>query len=204
MAALAQDLLALALAVFLSLVQSAYGAPAGELARDLADGWHSWEVPAGTSGRRACCHKMHSGEVVTAGCRLGGGSGGVTIDSDCEPASDLLRVYVFVADGDVSEIRALSAGCPVETATPVRDLGRPPVTESIAWLDRHAVSGSGLADDAVVAIALHDDAAAFAALRNMVENPRRGMDVREQALFWLAHSDNDEAFRYLDRLLGSR
>ena len=204
MAALAQDLLALALTVLLSLVQAAYGAPAGALAADLADGWHSWEVPTGTSGRRACCHNVHGGKVGTTGCRLGGGSGGVTIDSDCEPASDLLRVYVFVADGDVAEIRALSAGCPVEAASPVRDLGRPPVADSIAWLDRHAVAGSGLADDAVVAIALHDDAAAFAALKGMVEDPRRGMDVREQALFWLAHSDNDEAFRYLDRLLSSR
>ena len=30
------------------------------------------------------------------------------------------------------------------------------------------------------------------------------MRTREQALFWLAQSDTDEAFDYLDRLLGSR
>lgn len=204
MAALAQDLLALALTVLLALAQAAYGAPNRGIAEDLADGWNSWEVPAGGSGKRACCFNVHDGRSGTTGCRLDGRSGGITIDSDCEPASDLLRVYVLVEDGNAAAIRALSAGCPVEASEPVNELGARPAEASIEWLDRHAVPASHLADDAVLAIALHEDTAAFMALKGMVEDRGRGMDVREQALFWLANSDDDEAFRYLDRLLSSR
>ena len=177
---------------------------AAELATDLADGWHSWDVPAGADGKQACCYHLRQDGPGEPGCRLGHGAGGVTINGDCTPLSDTLRVYVLVADGDVTEIHALSSACPVATATPVQARGELDVKESIAWLDRHAHDGSKLAHEAVMAIALHEDESAFAALARMIEDRDRGMDVREQALFWMANSDDDAAFAYLDRLLSGR
>ena len=177
---------------------------ATELAPELGDGWHSWDVPAGEDGRRACCYHLRDGAVGKEGCRLGPGTGGVAIDDGCTPLSDTLRVYVLMDDGDVTEIRALSSACPVTTSAPVKARGELDVKESIAWLDRYAHAGSKLADEAVTAIALHEDESALKALARMVEDRGRGMELREQALFWIAHSDDEAAFAYLDRLLSAR
>lgn len=179
-------------------------ANAAEIAPELGDGWHSWDVPAGSDGKRACCYYVRQGHVGTERCRLGNGSGGLMIDEDCMPTTDTLRVYVLVVDGDVSEIRALSSTCPVTTSTPVQSMGERDGKESVAWLDRYARDGSRLADEAVTSIALHEEETSFTALAAMVEDQGRGMDVRQQALFWIAQSDSEAAFDYLDRLLGAR
>lgn len=200
MAGLAQDLLALALTLLLSLAQFAWAMDEFE----LDDGWQSWDVPAGNSGQRACCYHVRQGQVGVEGCRLDRGTGGLTIDSDCEPTSDVVRIYVRLEDGEVTDIRALSAACPVVTATPARELGARSPTDSLAWLDRHARGNSELAEEAVTAMAMHDDATAFAALKALVEDRGRDMKVREQALFWLAQSGSEQAFRYLDGLLSAR
>lgn len=200
MAALAQDLLALALTLLLSLVQAAYGSQSDT----LDDGWHSWETSAGSSGRRACCFHVRNGRAGTEGCRLGPGTGGLTIDDDCDPTSDKLRVFVLVDNGKVAELRALSAACPVVASTPVHTLPDKDAQTSIDWLERYVRAGSGLADDAVTAIAMHDDAPALQALTAMIEDPARDRHIREQALFWLAQSNDENAFRYIDGILSQR
>lgn len=200
MSAFLQDLLALVATVVLSLVQVAYGAD-----DELVDGWNSWEAPAGSSGQRACCYSFRNGNIAgSEGCRLDTGDDGVTIDSDCDPLSDKLRIYVLVDGGNVKEIRALSAACPVSASTPVRAHAGKSADASIAWLDRYARQGTRLADEAVTAIAMHQDSAALIALTSMIEDPARGMDIREQALFWLAQSDDENAFRYIDGILSQR
>ncbi len=177
---------------------------ASELAAELSDGWHSWDVPAGIHGKRACCSDVRRKPVGAELCRLGPGAGGLMTDEDCLPTSDSLRVYILVVDGDVTDIHALSSACPVTTSTPVQSLGARDSEESIAWLDRYARDGSKLADEAVTSIALHEETRAFTALAAMVEDQGRGMDIREQALFWIAQSENEAAFDYLDRLLSAR
>lgn len=199
MAALAQDLFALVITLLLSLIQSAYGIHSNE----LVDGWHSWETAAGSSGRRACCYHVRDGNPFMEACRLGPDGDVLTSNGDCDPTSDKLRVYVLVAGGKVDEIRALSAACPVTTSVPVRAQADKDAAKSIAWLEQYARADSKLANDAVMAIAMHNDAGALAALTAMIEDPARGMDIREQALFWLAQSSDDRAFQYLDRLLSA-
>ncbi len=190
--------------LFLSLFIIRSISNAAELAAELRDGWHSWDVPAGDDGKRACCYHLRHGKVGKEGCHLGPGADGITIDDGCTPVSDTLRVYVLMEDGDAAEIRALSSACPVATSAPVQAEGELGIEESIEWLDRYAHDGSKLADEAVTAIALHEDESALKALAAMVEDRGRGMDVREQALFWIAQSDHDAAFAYLDRLLSAR
>jgi hypothetical protein len=176
---------------------------AAEVPGTLADGWNHWEVPAGAAGARSCCYHVGDGGVRTEGCRLGSGSGGITINGDCAPTSDTLRVYVRMEGGDVREIRALSAACPVATSGPVTEKGGIDTAGSIEWLLRHAGEDSPVADEAVTAIALHEDTSAFTALKTLIEDRGRDMDIRRHALFWLAHSGSESAFEYLDRLLSA-
>ena len=42
------------------------------------------------------------------------------------------------------------------------------------------------------------------ALTDLLEDRDRKQKTREQALFWLAQSDNDDAFLLLDQLLSER
>lgn len=176
---------------------------AAEAETDLADGWHSWDVEAGAAGAEACCYHVGNAGVHTEGCRMGPGADGLEIDGDCAPASDTLRVYVLVDGGQVKEIRALSAACPVVTSGPVQDRGAMATVESIAWLLRYAGEKRDLGEEAVMAIALHEDSRAFVALKALVEDRGKAMDVRRHALFWLTHTGGDAAFEYLDRLLSA-
>jgi len=169
-----------------------------------SDGWHSWEVPAGSQGTRACCYNIRNGVGGKAGCRLDPGAGGLSLDADCEPLSDTLRVYVFRDGGQVREIRALSADCPVEASSAVEAMGAMDAEASIAWLVQQAQGGTSIAEDAVIALAMHADDVALPALQSLVEDRSQDRELREQALFWLAQSDSDEAYRYIDSLLGRR
>ena len=169
------------------------------------DGWHSWEVPAGPQGTRACCYNIRNGVVGKGGCRLGGpGGDGLSIDADCDPLSDKLRVYVLQDGGKVREIRALSAACPVETNSAIHAMGAMDAEASVAWLVQQARQGSAVSEDAVIALAMHTEDVALPALQSLVEDRKEEQDLREKALFWLAQSDSDEAYRYIDRLLGQR
>jgi hypothetical protein len=51
---------------------------------------------------------------------------------------------------------------------------------------------------------MHADDVALPALQSLVEDRSQDRELREQALFWLAQSDSDEAYRYIDSLLGRR
>ena len=168
------------------------------------DGWHSWEVPAGSQGTGACCYDIRNGVVGKAGCRLDPKGDGLTFGADCEPLSDTLRVYVLRDGGKVREIRALSADCPVEVSSAVNALGTMDAKASIAWLVQQAQGGTSIAEDAVIALAMHADDVALPALQSLVEDRSQERELREQALFWLAQSDSDEAYRYIDSLLGRR
>jgi hypothetical protein len=61
-----------------------------------------------------------------------------------------------------------------------------------------------VSEDAIAAISMHVGDEAFTALTTLVEDRNSSRKLREQALFWLAQSNSDEAFSYLDRLLSKR
>jgi len=166
------------------------------------DGWHRWEVPAGTQGESACCYRWHDRGRGRAGCRLGGGDG-LTLETECEVSSGTLQVFVEVKGGRVRDIRSVSAACPVETDGPVHEVGTIATAESIAWLTAQ-VADDDPGEEALLAISMHEDGAALKALTAILEDRGRSRDVREQALFWLVQSPDDAAYRYLDNLLSRR
>ena len=47
---------------------------------------------------------------------------------------------------------------------------------------------------------MHEGSRAVQILIDVVESDAH-MDIREEAVFWMAQSDSEEAFDYLDRLL---
>ena len=74
---------------------------------------------------------------------------------------------------------------------------------SVAWLLRQVDADSRVADGALAAISAHTGDDAFVALRTLLEDRDRRQKTREQALFWLAQSESEQAFDYLDALLSS-
>ena len=74
---------------------------------------------------------------------------------------------------------------------------------SVAWLSDQVYADGRISEDAIAAISAHAGDAAFAALTGLLEDRNRAKKTREQALFWLAQTDSDEAFEYLDALISS-
>jgi len=95
----------------------------------------------------------------------------VTGEFTCGPCSGVTTFYVRKEDGKPTRIRASNSNC-----------GKP-VTESATDLGT-------LSRDESVAIFL-----------DIVKNSSFDMDVREDALIWLAQSNSDIAFEYFDQLL---
>jgi hypothetical protein len=117
---------------------------------------------------------------------------------------DLLSIYVKMKDGAVAKIQASTSECPVKKRTPVNDMGVIANAASVAWLLQQVDADNRVSESALAAISAHAGDEAFTALTNLLEDRRRGKKLREQALFWLAQSNSDEAFSYLDRLLSKR
>ena len=124
-----------------------------------------------------------------------------------EGSEDLVRIYVRINDGSPTRIRFRdSRHCTwnrAEEPAEFRDLGIVDNDVSATWLIHQVDADSRVSEDAIAAISVHTGDVAFAALTGLLEDRNRGKGTREQALFWLAQSDSDEAFEYLDALISS-
>lgn len=180
----------------------AFAAPAAraDLKALGADGWHSWKVAAIESASPICCFSWRRGVMRQCGCDLDGLDAGFGSADELQDAANELKIYVRTDGGRVREIRALSADCPVTAKAEIAVLDPVTSSESIEWLSSHVRADGRLAENAVMAISLHADGG-IDRLIEFVEDGSIDRDLRETALFWLANSDSDQAFAYLDRLL---
>ena len=180
----------------------AFAAPAAraDLKALRADGWHSWQVAAIGSASPICCFSWRGGVTSQCGCNLDGHAGGVGSAGEFQGASGDLQVYVRTEGGRVREIRALSADCPVTTEAEIAVLDPVTSSESIDWLSSQVRVDGRLADEAIMAISLHAGGG-IDRLIEFVEDGSIDRNLRETALFWLANSDSDQAFAYLDEIL---
>ena len=177
---------------------------AAEFAAPTDDGWHLWQVQGSEDGATACCYRWRNGTSSKQGCDLDGQHGGSITVGACDIEGDQISVYVRMNAGKVTKIRALTSDCPVTTRSPLDDLGVVSNSASVAWLLRQVDAETDVSEDAIAAISMHVGDEAFTALTSLVEDRDSSRKLREQALFWLAQSDSDEAFSYLDRLLSRR
>ena len=166
-----------------------------------ADGWHRWEVPAGSDAGDACCRHELRGGVTLVGCNLGAGTQGPRPGPGCVTRSETLQVFVEIAAGQARQVHAFGGACPVDTGTPVEDHGEVLTADSLRSLANRLGDDRRVLDGALVAIAAHEDAPAVRMLVDIARDERRQAAVRERALFWLVQSDSDTAWAFLDRLL---
>ena len=123
-----------------------------------------------------------------------------------EGPQDSVRIYVRIKDGSPTRIRFSNSYCSwtrADEPTEFHDLGIVDNDASVAWLKDQVNADDRVSEDAIAAISAHTGDAAFAALTGLLEDRKQGKETREQALFWLAQSDSDEAFEYLDALISS-
>lgn len=164
------------------------------------DGWHTWRVAAVTSAPEMCCFSWNRGSATRQGCDLDSHSGGFSTSSNIIDVSKDVQVFVRIDDGDVAEIRALSASCPVTSDEPIVDLGPVANAESVAWLDSHIEPDGDLAGDAIAAISVHQGEDAVDVLIKTAES-RSDQDNREDAIFWMAQVRVEETSAELKKFV---
>ena len=113
--------------------------------------------------------------------------------------------YVRVKSGAPQEIEIIGHWCHgwkrSRTHYPESiDLGLIDTDASIDWFQQYIGDRSDLSSDALAAISMHDGERAVRIMIDVVESDAH-MDVREEAVFWMAQSESEAAFAYLDRLL---
>ncbi|HEY7643159.1 MAG TPA: HEAT repeat domain-containing protein [Steroidobacteraceae bacterium] len=177
----------------LCLAPFALAAPAFPAQLDLpSEGWASWEVAAVDGAPDWCCwssdRKVRN--APGAACRLDGEPSGYGSRDD--ETTDAVRIYARVAGGKIDRLRVLSASCPVEAATPIRDLGTVAEDDSARWLidlakqsDSAAVKRHGVGEHVLTALAINRGNVARDALAGMARSDAR-KETRKQAVFWLA------------------
>lgn len=152
------------------------------------DGWYRWQIESPEGGHMYCWQRDFS---YTSKC-----------DAQSNPGA--LYIYARKRKGDIVELRIRSEQCSVEGEDEFRDLGVVANVDSIGWLKALAEANTRASEDATGAIAAHASIEALPVLISLVENKRLDQDVREQALFWVVQSSDDEAYVYLDKLLVGR
>jgi HEAT repeat protein len=157
------------------------------------EGWISWQVAAVDGAPDYCCWSdtRNFRDSSRSACQLDARR--QSFGSHDHATTDLVRIYARSAGGRIDRFRTLSATCPVETATPIRDLGRVAEDESARWLVDLVKQGTGgastrhhdIEDDVLAALAVNRGNPARDGLAGIARNDAR-IETRKQAVFWLA------------------
>ena len=194
-------LLKMRFATLVLVTSVACNAAFAEMPELAADGWHTWRVSATEIGADRCCFEWYSGEARRTACDLDSrhvsfGSSDSVVDE-----SAMIQIYALVQDGGVSKIRALSSRCPVTTKTDVIDMGIVESDDSIRWLEKFVAPRTKLSTHALAAISVHGGTNS---LNILVDFARRDVSLenRKDAIFWPGQTESEQAFAYIERLLG--
>ena len=156
------------------------------------DGWSSWQVGAVDEAPDWCCWSddRNFRDASRMSCRLDASS--QSYGSRNRATTDTVRVYAHTAGGTIDRLRVLSTTCPVETATPINDLGRVADDDSARWLLDLAAQRDGGAntrrhdeDNLLAALAVNRGDVARDGLAGIARNDAR-TETRKQAVFWMA------------------
>ncbi len=111
-------------------------------------------------------------------------------------------IYVLTQSGQPRKIEIAGNWCDGRKHEPAMDLGLLSTDESIDWLQQHIGTQSDLSSDALAAISRHAGGRSLKILIGIVESDADD-DIREEAVFWMAMSESEDAFDYINRLLMS-
>jgi hypothetical protein len=165
-----------------------------------ADGWVAWNVPMIADAGTPCCFADGRNRKETFGCDLDDRSHGFsTHDEPRPPTPSVLTLYAHVAHARVDDVRAYDAQCPVRSKGDIRRIDGVASPDSIgflaAWMDEDATRD----EDALAAIAFHDDGAATRVLAARAE-PSHPRKTRESALFWLGEARGADGAAIVERV----
>jgi hypothetical protein len=168
-----------------------------------ADGWVAYHVPMIAEAGEPCCFSWRAGTVSNIGCDLDGRNWNFGTNDKQRPTEKIgtLAMYLHVARGNIDRVRAVAASCPVKAQSEIRWIENAEAAQSVqllsAWLAANN-DARGEDDNALAALAYHDDSSATPALaaRAEPEHPRK---AREQALFWLGQSRGVDGAAIVER-----
>jgi len=168
-----------------------------------ADGWVAYRVPMVAEAGDPCCYSWRAGSPSNSGCDLDGNHWSFGSDDNHRPhtRSDALAMYVHVAHGDIDRVRAVSASCPVKSQGEIRWIDSADAAQSVKLLSSWLAANKGVHgedDNALAALAYHDEASATTALAARAE-PGHPRDAREQALFWLGQARGADGAAIVER-----
>jgi hypothetical protein len=167
-----------------------------------SDGWVAYHVPRIADAGQPCCFVIRGSAPIEKGCNLDERSWSFGSDDDraATALDGTLAVYLRVEHGRVERVRAVSASCPVRTASTVRWIEPVDPSSSVAMLssllDRNPAGDPD--DHGLVALAYHADPSATRALAARAEPSHRRKE-REQALFWLGQTRGAEGADVVER-----
>lgn len=181
------------------------------LSAESGPAWIGYAVRAVPGDHQMCCYSSFedaAGNRCCRGCALEALPTGVTVSSGPGPIPLESSGYIFVLfrieQHAVDRIRTFSADCELDGGgLPMHWFTGVPPGESVALLSGFAVQAGAerrLAEPALVAIALHADAAADQALEKFVE-PGQLDALREKATFWLGNARGRRGFEVLRRIV---
>ena len=184
-------------ALFVAVVASESRAAALDDA--LGEGWNAWRVAADMIRTTRCCYSWSIGQPTMQACDLDRRTAVSVVQDNTAPDHGEMQLYALIESGRATRILALSPQCPVSTKSGISDLGLLESGTSFDWLHGYVTRDDRLSEDALAAIAAHSGS--VNALIGIVENRGLPMGIREQALFWMAQSDSDEAFDFFTSIL---
>lgn len=162
--------------------------------------WIGYRIPAAGKERMMCCFdswddSQGASNKCCGGCKLESGKGssfnGTT--SNCSPPEPYHYSFVLfrVENKQIGKVRNYSPDCALDFGNlPLYWLEDVNPAQSVALLTDLALANAtteykkGIADGAILAIALHDDPAADQALEKLLQ-PGQPEAIRKKAIFWL-------------------
>lgn len=168
----------------------AFRASAADL-KPPRDGWASWEVPAVEGAPFYCCwSNWDDHKNARKPCKLDSHQSYGTRDDD--GTTDAVKIYARFKDGKVEKLKAVASACPVESGTPVQELGNVTADDSVRWLvaqARQAGANSSaresVLEHSLAAIGLHRGDVAGSELTAFARDGAQ-VEMRKKALFWMA------------------
>lgn len=109
-------------------------------------------------------------------------------------------IFVLIMSGKAKDIEIAGHWCNGHRHEQAIDHGLLSTDESIDWLQQHLDDPSSLRSDAIAAISMHAGDRPLQILIDIVESDA-DHEIREEAVFWMAMSESDAAFDYIDKLL---
>jgi hypothetical protein len=179
----------------------ASNAISAEMPELAVDGWHTWRVSTTEVGADQCCFEWYSGEARRTACDLDSRRVSFGFSDSVADESALIQIYALVQDGEVTKIRALSSQCPVTTKTEIADMGIVESDDSIRWLEKFVTPRTKMSTHALAAISVHGGTNSLNMLVDVAQHDA-SLENRKNAIFWLVQTESEQAFAYIERLLG--